>query len=48
MLQQQAEHYSQKQKKARTVMTMLTGYPDKQSVQEARKEHVPEPQKCQQ
>jgi hypothetical protein len=49
--QQQAEHQfkqptSQKQKKARTAMTMTTGYPGKQSAQEARKEHAPQPQKC--
>jgi hypothetical protein len=48
MLQQQAEHHSQKQKKAWTAMTMTTGYPGKQSAQEARREHAPEPQKCQQ
>lgn len=50
--QQQAEHQpkqqtAQKQKKAWTVMTMTTGY-GKQSVEEVRKEHAPEPQKCQQ
>jgi hypothetical protein len=44
MLQQQAEHQSQKQKKAWTAMTMTTGYPGKQSAEEARKEHDPEPQ----
>jgi hypothetical protein len=37
---QQAEHHFQKQKKAWTAMTMTTGYPGKQSEQEARKEHA--------
>jgi hypothetical protein len=45
---QQAEHHSQKQKKAWIAMTMTTGYSGKQSAQEARKKHAPEPQKCQQ
>jgi hypothetical protein len=48
MLQQQAEHHSQKQKKALTAMTMTTGYPGKKLGKEARKEHAPEQQKCQQ
>jgi hypothetical protein len=33
MLQQQAEHHFQKQKKAWTAMTMTTGYPGKLSAQ---------------
>jgi hypothetical protein len=51
--QQQAKHQpkqqtSQKQKKALTVMTMMTRYPSKKSAEEARKEQAPEPQKCHQ
>jgi hypothetical protein len=49
--QQQAEHQpkqqtSQKQKKALTTMTVTTGCAGKQSAEEVRKEHTPEPQKC--
>jgi hypothetical protein len=48
MLQQQAEHHSKKKKKAWTAMTMRTNSPGKQVSARGKKEHAPEPQKCQQ
>jgi hypothetical protein len=40
--------FSEAEESMDSEMTMTTGYPGKKSALEARKEHAPEPQRCQQ